>query len=428
MLPSNLDRIEHVVVLMLENRSFDHMLGYLKLKHGLAIDGLTGCETNPGENGSPVGVHRLKSTRFPTDVGHAFRDVAEQLEGPNQGFVRNYLRHAARAAAPDLVMGYHDESQVWAYDYLARNFAVCDRWFASVPGPAVPNRLFSLAGSSDGDTDHAKGVKIYEGLRTVFDCLDQALGDRAKDERWGYYFHDLPMLVLLEQHLDELSPGSLRKVLAWLTGCTPRIRKIDVFFERARAGRLPAVSWIDPNFADIGQSDDDRPPKSDIHDGQSLVAKVYNAILGGGSDLWTKTLLVVLYDEHGGFFDHVAPPPSGDPSPFDRLGVRVPAIVVSAWTPASVDSVDRDHTSLLRTILDRFAPTDSLTPRVARAPSLAAVLSLASPRGDARPIETPARPTVFAEARAASTAPTGLEVMVRDYREELARRGVSLQQ
>ncbi len=427
-MPSSLDRIEHVVVLMMENRSFDHMLGYLKLEHGFAVDGLTGSEANPGENGSLAGVHRLRSTRFPTEVGHTSRDVKEQLEGLNQGFVKNYLRQAVHADPPNLVMGYHDGSHVWAYDYLARNFAVCDRWFSSVPGPTIPNRLFSLAGSSDGDMDNAKGIKIYEGLRSVFDCLDRALGDRAKDERWGYYFHDLPMLVLLKQHLDELSPGFVRKVLSWLTGWTARIRKIDVFLGRARQGRLPAVSWIDPDFGDIGSSNDDHPPKGDIYDGQSLVAKVYNAILSGGSDLWTKTLLVVLYDEHGGFYDHVVPPPSGDPSPFDRLGVRVPAIVVSAWTPASVDSVNRDHTSLLRTILDRFAPTESLTPRVARAQSLAGVLSLASPRSDARPIESPARPMEFAEARAASTAPTEREVMVRDYREELARRGVSLQQ
>jgi phospholipase C len=426
-LPSNLDRIEHVVVLMMANRSFDHMLGYLKLKHGLAVDGLTGGETNPGENGRPARVHTLESTRFPTDVGHTSRDVAEQLEGLNQGFVKNYRRQPVHADPPDPVMGYHDESHVWAYDYLARSFTVCDRWFSSVPGPTIPNRLFSLAGSSDGDTDNAKGIKIYEGLRSVFDCLDEALRDRAKGERWGYYFHDLPMLVLLKQHLDELNPGFVRKVLAWLIGWSPRIRKIDVFFDRARQGRLPAVSWIDPNFADIGQSNDDHPPKSDIHDGQSLVARVYNAILDGGSDLWTKTLLVVLYDEHGGFFDHVAPPPSGDPSPFDRFGVRVPAIVVSAWTPAGVDSFARDHTCLLRTILDRFGPTESLTPRVARAQSLAGLLSLASPRRDVSPIEIPQRPMVFTRAGAAATPPTELEVMVRNYREELARRGVSLQ-
>jgi phospholipase C len=122
----------------------------------------------------------------------------------------------------------------------------------------------------------------------------------------------------------------------------------------------------------------------------------------------------------------VAPPPSGDPSPFDRLGVRVPAIVVSAWTPAGVDRIARDHTSLLRTILDRFAPTESLTPRVARAASLAGTLSLGSPRRDAVPIAIPPRPPHLPRGHPVGTAPTDLDVMVRDYREELARRDISL--
>jgi phospholipase C len=425
-LASSLDHIDHIVVLMMENRSFDHMLGYLKLKHGSEVDGLTGRETNPGDDGCPEKVRPLTSARSPTGAGNSSRDVAEQLEDSNQGFVRNYLRQAAHADPPGLVMGYYDESQVWAYDYLARTFVVCDRWFASVPGPTIPNRLFALTGSSDGEMDNPKGTRIYEGLRTVFDCLDQALGNRARETRWGYYFHDLPMAVLLKQHLDELSPGSGRRIRQWLFGGAPRIRKIDAFFEGARKGRLPAVSWIDPDFADIGRSNDDHPPKSDVHAGQSLVACVYNALLTGGSDLWTRTLLIVLHDEHGGFFDHVPPPPSGDPSPFDRLGGRIPAIVVSAWTPPGVDSVRRDHASMLRTILDRFAPTETLTPRVARAPSLAALLSLSSPRRDARSIEIPARAPDLTQARALPTTPTELEGMVRGYRAELARRGVSL--
>jgi phospholipase C len=422
LLRSNLDRVEHVVVLMLENRSFDHMLGYLRLEQGLDVDGLTGSETNPRGDGSLAGVRRLASTRFPTDVGHTSRDVREQLEGPNQGFVRSYTRQTGHADPPDLVMGYHDGAQVWAYDYLARCFTVCDRWFASVPGPTLPNRLFSLTGSSDGEVDNPRRVKIYRGLPSIFECLDRALAGRPRGDRWGYYFHDLPMLVLLEQHLEELRAGVLRRTRARLAGWRPRICRIDAFFERARAGRLPALSWIDPDYTDAGRSNSDHPPKSDICDGQRLVASVYNAILDGGTDLWSKTLLVVLYDEHGGFFDHVPPPASGDPSPFDRLGVRVPALVVSAWMPPGVDSVVRDHTSLLRTILDRFAPAESLTPRVARAPSLAGLLSLAAPRRDARAIDVPlAGPAAAAER---SGPATDLEIIVREYREDLARCGI----
>jgi phospholipase C len=193
---------------------------------------------------------------------------------------------------------------------------------SSVPGPTIPNRLFSLAGSSDGDKDNPNGIKIYEGLKTVFDCLDQGLRDRPKDDRWGYYFHDLPMLALLKAAPNRNQPGFRRRILKFLTGWTPRLRKVDVFFERAREGRLPAVSWIDPTFGDSRRSDDDCQPNSELYDEQTLVARVYEAILNGGSDLWSRTLLVFVYDQHGGFFDHVSPSASGDtpPRPLRRKG------------------------------------------------------------------------------------------------------------
>lgn len=378
---------------MMESRSFDHLLGYLRLKQVLPIDGLKG---------------------------------GEQLSRGNQGFVANDRRQRVHAAPPDPVMGYHDETQVWAYDYLARNFALCDRWFSSVPGPTVPNRLFAVAGWSGGETDNPRGVRIYEGVRTVFDCLDDALRDRPRDERWGYYFHDLPMLALLKQHLDEFRPGLPRRVVNFLTGWTPRIRKVDAFFERARAGRLPAVSWIDPSFAGCERSNGDHPPTSDLYDGQALVARVYDAILNGGADLWARTLLVFLYAEHGGFYDHVFPSASGDPAPFDRFGVRVPAIVVSAWTPPVVDGGERDHTCLLRTILDRFAPGERLTPRVARAASLHGLVSLPFPRRDAAPIPVPERTLSVLVDVSPATATTRMEDLVRAFREELKQRKVML--
>jgi phospholipase C len=377
--PSSLARIEHVVVLMLSG--FDRGV----------------------ERDDALQAARSPSSRLALEAGRA------------------------PAAPPDPVMGCHDESHVRAYEHLTRSFTACERWFSSVPGPALPNRLFSLAGSSGGDLDDASGLKFYEGLRSVFDCLDHALAARPEDERWGYYFHDLPVLALLKQHLDEISPALPGRLLRWLTGRAPRVRKLDAFFERARRGRLPAVSWIDPEFVGAGGGEGDHSPGSGVHDGQRLVAEVYDAILGGRSDLWATTLLVVLCDEHGGFSDQVSPPSSGDPPPFDRLGARVPAVVVSAWTPAGVDRVVRDHTCLLRTILDRFAPAELLTPRVARAASLAALLSLPAPRRDVAPIEMPRRPTGVAAPAAPATAPSELARVVRRYRAELTRRGAALE-
>jgi hypothetical protein len=217
----------------------------------------------------------------------------------------------------------------------------------------------------------------------------------AKADQWEYYFQDLPMLALLEQHAGELVP----------LVSPHRIRKIGRFFERAKAGELPALSWIDPNFADIGGSNDDHPPKSDLYDGQQLVKDVYDAIVGGGKDLFAKTLLIVVYDEHGGFYDHVPPPPSGDAAPFDRFGVRVPALLISPWIPAGlVDHAERSHASILRTILDQFAPDERLTPRVDRAPGLADLLSLGSARKAAPVITAPSR---VQRPATTSTPPSG---------------------
>jgi phospholipase C len=409
-MPSNLDKIEHIVVLMMENRSFDHMLGYLKVKKGLPVDGLSGTEQNPDLDGRPVLVSPLANTRFPTDLGHSSADVRAQLEDGNQGFVRNYLRQQKHDEGR-LVMGYHDDGHVWAYDRLVASYAVCDRWFSALPGPTIPNRLFAIAGQSGGDTDQPPhGVKIYRHVRTIFDCLDASLRDRPKKERWGYYFHDLPMLSLVEQHIAELLPLGPH-----------RISKIGNFFKRAKTGTLPAVSWIDPNFQDVGDSNDDHPPKSDLYDGQLLVKSVFDAVAGGANDLFRKTLLIVTYDEHGGFFDHVPPAASGDAPPFERFGLRVPALVVSPWIPAgTIDPVERNHSSILRTILDRFAPDEHLTPRVDRAPSLERLLSLAAPRPAIR-IDAPPRPPA-PRARMAP-GPGQSDVFFEAYRTELRRRG-----
>jgi phospholipase C len=362
--PSNLEKIDHIVVLMMEGASFDHLLGYLRLKQLLPVDGL--------KKGDASHLHR-------------------------------------------------DESHVWAYDYLARTFAVCDRWFASVPGPAMPNRLFAVSGAAPGGARDPAALTIYGGVTTVFDCLDRALYERPGHERWGYYFHDLPLFGVLRQHMDELIPNLPRRILNFLAGSIRRIRHVEDFFERARQGSLPALSWIDPSFAD-GEAEEAPPARSDLFEAQSLVTRVYHAILEGGDGLWKKTLLVVTHAEHGSDFDHVPPSASGDPAPFDRFGWRVPALVVSAWTPPVVDGAERDHTCLLRTILDRFAPGERLTSRVARAASLDGLLSLPAPRRDAGPIAIP--DPRYASTRRAAAPAAERGGFLRAYRQELKRRGL----
>jgi len=283
-----------------------------------------------------------------------------------------------------------------------------------LPGPTIPNRLFALAGQSGGDTDQPPhGVKIYRGIPTIFDRLDSALAGRPKKDRWGYFYHDLPMLALLEQHTAELLPGASR-----------RIRKIGEFYKRAQAGTLPAVSWLDPDFADLGNSNDDHPPHSDLYDGQLLVTKVYHALVDGANRLFDRTLLIVTYDEHGGFFDHVPPPLSGDQPPFDRVGMRVPALVISPWVPAGhVDSTVRSHATILKTILNRFAPGLALTARITRSPDLGGLLSLPAPR-PAQRIVIPQRPVVMAPRD--FRAPSAPDAFFSAFREELKRQGASI--
>jgi phospholipase C len=313
---------------------------------------------------------------------------------------------------------------VGAYDYLARMFAVCDRWFASLPGAALPNWLFALSGVADAAALVPNSSNVYESVTTIFDHLDHALHDRPAHVRWGYYFHDFPMLGVLGQHLQELSPRLPRRLLNFLGGAIPRIRHVGVFFEHARLGELPALSWIDPRLMGSDLVDQEQPLSDDsVLEGQALVARVYHAILEGGDDLWRRTLLVITHAAAGGCFDHVTPAESGDSPPHDRFGRRVPAIVVSAWTPPVVDGAERDHACLIRAILDRFAAGGRLPTRVARAATLDGLLSLRTPRRDAGLIPTPAGRRAARPGLCVTTMPAKSDLL-RAYHQALRRGGL----
>jgi phospholipase C len=426
-----LDRIDHVVVLMMENRSFDHMLGYLKLTGANPdVDGLTGTERNDLD-GRSYKPERLGNTRFLIDPCHGKACVEEQLSDGNGGFVRSYAERDPQE--PGLIMGYYDGAQLPVYDHLAGEFTVCDRWFASVPGPTWPNRLYSLAGNSDGEGDAPRRVKLPKvqvtwrnlfGLRilphvqislsvrlpsyrmkTVFEHLDDA------GTNWTYFDHDIAFLRVFRRFRYEIG----------------QIDGIGSFFERCRSGELPSVSWIDPNFADVGRHASDDHPPADVLFGQQLVGSVYNALLSGGQKLWSKTLLVITYDEHGGFYDHVTPPEVEDERPeFRRLGVRVPALVVSPWVGRGhVDHMTFDHTSIVKTILTRFCTgPDGSIPTMGRrvdfAQSLAGLLTETVARTDA----TPAPPVMMPEGLAPPGERTDLQELMADLREDVVAGGV----
>jgi phospholipase C len=372
----NLQKIDHIVVLMLENRSFDHMLGYLTLKSGRKdVNGLTAGLANT-HNGKTYRVRHLQRTALTKaeDPCHGGACIAEQISNGMGGFVANFAKSRPTAPRVDIVMGYYDSSDLPVYDHLAREFAVCDNWFSSVPGATWPNRLYAVAGRAAGSKD-GKQVPLYD-LPSFVRQLDR------QKVSWRWYTPDDATLRYRDSayyvgHGSHFAYFDRRSFLA------PRN-----FLDDAADGKLPAVSWIDPNFVDVSfigpsGSNDDHPP-SDVKAAQELVLKVYSALVK--SPNWAKTMLVVTYDEHGGFYDHVLPPAAQDDRPaFRRYGVRVPALVVSPFTKrASVSNLLYDHTSIIKTILLRFCKTNGQIPdmgaRVRHANHLGSTLALAKAR------------------------------------------------
>jgi phospholipase C len=377
----NLQKIDHIVVLMMENRSFDHMLGFLSLEQDRTdIDGPT-LEMSNSDGGETYHVHPARGTTLvkAQDPCHSGWCVDAQVANGCSGFVSNYVltRQGKLSGSPGVVMAYHTAAQLPVYAYLAGQFAVCDRWFSSVPGATMPNRCYAAAGTSNGRRDNLDPSQPWN-LASFVRHLDTA----TPKVSWRWYSHDyVPSLWLIDPEYGL----SHEAVPAYFD-------RTDVFghasfLHHAAKGDLPAVSWIDPNFYDVtfgpAGSNDDHPP-SDLHAGQKLVLQLFDALVR--SPAWPKTLLVVTYDEHGGFFDHVEPPEAADDHGINLYGPRVPAIVVSPFVgKASVSHTVFDHTSIIKTILTRFCADENgaipdMGARVAAASHLGELLTEAEPR------------------------------------------------
>jgi len=447
---ANLAKIEHVVVLMLENRSFDHMLGYLSLNGGRPdIDGLRPEFANEHQ-GRIYPVHHLYTTTVEVDPDHSASAVDVQIaDGTMGGFAASLaatlVSRGIQDGDPALVMGYYNGADVPVYDHLAEEFAVCDRWFSPVPGATWPNRLYSLCGRAAGSRDdpppHLPPMYHQPSFVRHLD---------AHGVSWRWYSFDPSTLRLAYAHYTlghhhQFAYFS-RTGLSWKARLEVRISaKTASFLEDAAAGTLPSVSWIDPAFTSFNPlgfpTNDDHPP-ADIKDGQDLVLAVYDAL--AASPQWDSSLLVIAYDEHGGFFDHVVPPEAEDDNPetFGRYGVRVPAMIVSPWVePRSVSKTLFDHTSIIKTILLRFCPEalddpqrrkrklgrrdvghpQYLGARVAHANHLGELLTRTSPR------QPPARDALLraAAARASEQARTG--ELTTDRREPASHHHNELQ-
>jgi len=410
------DEIQHVVVLMLENQSFDRLLGFVRLDDASQrIDGITGNETMPAALEDPARVVRLERGTAPalyiTDPtpGHQFEDIAVQVFGQPRvpdpptatmnGFVDNYARQAGpdgkpigseRAAAG---LACLDPALVPVITMLAKSFVVCDRWFSSCPGPTWPNRFFVHAATSNGYIDSPTDMQALAGflttrfrMRTIYENL------AAAGRTWAVYFGD---------HAQAFGISTLHRY------ASDNFRRLDAFAAEVAAGTLPHYSFLEPGYMDApGSPAADQHPPHHLLDGERLIAWVYDT-LRGNEAVWRKSLLVLLYDEHGGFFDHVPPPATVPPDPasataekfkFDRLGVRVPALLISPWVrKGRVDHRVYDHTSLLATVKGLFGLPDFLTRRDAQANALDDANFLTAPRalGD-----TPANLTALVPSHA----------------------------
>jgi phospholipase C len=422
------DKISHIVVLMLENRSFDGMLG--KLYEGVAgYNGLQGDESNPEHReGGDVqsilvwnsGGRDPKSMSIPDpDPGELWEDINTQLYGlgntpdpsvvPSMaGFVDNYVRQARLGQnnyAPQSVMHYYTPDQVPVISQLASAFAVSDQWVASAPCQTWPNRFFLHTGTAGGHENNFPTHFPYV-MPTIFTRFNQA----GIDNGWKVYFHDFPHALTLSDlwpHVNQFRSYD------------------DEFKEDASRGRLPSYSFIEPRYyPDLKLPNDQHPPHN-VTLGEQLIADVYNTLRQAPT--WKKTLLVIIYDEHGGCYDHApppraVPPEATNPQPFgfDRYGVRIPAVVISPYIKpgtilrATPDGIlpfigppyPFDHTSVIATLRKCFGLGGPLTRRDAVAPDLEGALNLDGPDNDGPP-EVTALPyeTSAAELQRAKDAP-----------------------
>ncbi|MBV8631142.1 MAG: hypothetical protein JOZ83_09485, partial [Silvibacterium sp.] len=413
-----LAQIKHIIVVMLENRSFDNICGWL-YKPGTPqptqflpagspqrFDGLNSSLFNPVHetyfNGQSAETYpifdRANSTNMPNpDPKEDFDDVNYQLFGteppnpnpkwPNLGFVINYAK-VTGTNIPVQIMEPFSPDQVPVISALATNYAVCDAWFSSVPSNTWPNRCFFHSGTSNGNTVNGTIPNPFLwDVRNIFNVLDDI------DANWKVY-HDtifVPSLTWL------MFPNLWPHLTHFAT--------FDAFIDDCASGNLPQYSFIEPSFL---ASPKDQHPPHDVVAGEQFLYEIWQAV--SQSPAWPETLLMITYDEHGGTYDHVHPPygaapPDAKSNPgemnfaFDRFGVRVPCVLVSPWIQAgtvfrSPTSTPYDHTSLLSTLRDWIGiPAEKMltSARIAAAPTLEHVLTLTTPRPDIPNIAVPAQ-------------------------------------
>lgn len=356
-----------------------------------SLDGIdqTKSRRNRDDKGKDFFQEATDERHMTFDPHHEVPHVDTQLANGNGGFVLDLVEAYPGNPPPDSerqnIMGYYRLDSLPGLHQLARHYTVCDRWYSSLPGPTWPNRFFALSGTCLGRVDMpGDGVSgadlpnfFLQTQDTIFDRLNQ------KQISWKVYFHDIPQSWVLKQ---QRAPHNAAQYYY--------IRR---FYEDARGhpDDFPQFSLIEPDYFGFEQNDDH--PPHDIMRAEKLIADVYNA-LRRNEALWASTLLVVFYDEHGGFYDHVEPPAAPEPDGhvamvkfkdgvtrpfrFNRFGLRVPAILVSPWVRAGVEHTQFDHTSVLRFLIDKWGLAELPSERVKKANSIAVALTEKAERID----------------------------------------------
>ncbi len=360
--------IDTIIVLIMENRSFDHMLGYLAQPKDPAQSQVDGINTEAEWlqahanllNGTPYQSHRLgPDVQFIDDPKHSHLPVNVQITMPPAdpnlgsmgGFVQSYLQFLTPPPpAPELAMGYYDAEALPIFDFLAGHFAICDHWFAAIPTCTQPSRLMAMS----GECSIVDNVLVLLDERLVYDWLAQ---NRVP---WCVYQKGtcFPFFTLMPGRFAEI----VTSITGSLLGGRGSFRRFSTFADDWRTQTtMPSVIFIEPAYSEGPLADpcDDHAPTG-VAKGQAFMADVYQALIGN-PERWARTMMIVTYDEHGGFFDHVPPlpiPTAITPDfQFQTTGVRVPAFVISPQVePGSVFAGNLDHTSILQLLAEKFTP------------------------------------------------------------------------
>jgi phospholipase C len=432
--------IKHIVVLMLENRSFDNLLGWLyddqKPPYNQEFEGLSKNLWNPLENIDSDGIPfieqvmiekngQLKKRRGESipnpvdftlpnpDPGEGFKDTNHQLflkydvaqlyppPPINMGFVQNYqnamlygtFSFGDEPTNPRNIMKCYTPEQTPVLSELARSFAVCDHYHCSVPSQTIPNRDFVHAATSTGHVNN--GPVAQCDARTIFNQLQDAIDQGRNELSWGIFGNnDYSSSKDLAGKFGSDHFSLTRLIMKQLHDARfdKNFGTLNDFKAKCKKGNLPSYSFLEPNYG--GDNQNDQHPPTDIRPGEQLIADIYNMIKS--SPAFKNTMFIITYDEHGGTYDHV-PPPGGAKNPcknnsagqdgflFNRFGVRVPCVVVNPYIkkgriarPSGYTPFD--HSSIIKTIQNCFNLEGSLTERDQAAPDFSCLLELENAR------------------------------------------------